>query len=81
MMASEGEAKEGNSILFSFKGERLQKNNSPKLYCVRFATFSRGFPRFENLPPEGRGAGEIKPSLLEYLIIFLRGSEEITPFG
>jgi hypothetical protein len=81
MMASEGEAKDGNLIHFSFKGERLQKNNSPKLYCVRFATFSRGSPRFWNLSPGERGAGEIKPSLLEYLRIFLRGSEEMTPFG
>jgi hypothetical protein len=50
------------------------------MYCVRFATFFREPPRFWNLPPGGRGVGEIKPSLLEYLRIFPRASVKINPF-
>jgi hypothetical protein len=50
------------------------------MYCVRFATFFRDAPRFGNLPPGGRGVGEIKPSLLEYLRISPRASEKINPF-
>lgn len=80
MMTFEREARGWDFDFFSFDVERLQKNNSPKMYCVRFATIFPGDPQFGNLPSGGREVGEIKPSLLEYLRIFPRASEEINLF-
>ena len=80
-MASEIGARRGNLILFPCEGDRLQKNNNLEMYCVRFATFLQGTPRLGNLPPGGKGVGQIKPSLLGYLRIFPWLVEEMGFFG
>ena len=68
-------------IVFPCEGDRLQKNNRLKMYCVRFATFFPETPRFGNLSPGGIGVGQLKPSSLEYLRIFPRPVEEISFLG
>ena len=80
-MASEIGARRGNLILIPCEGDRLQKNNNLEMDCVRFATFLQGTPRFGNLPPGGKGVGQIKPSLLEYLRIFPWPIEEMGFWG
>ena len=68
-------------IGFPCEADRLQKNNRLKMYCVRFATFLPETTRFGNLSPGGMGAGQLKPSSLEYLRIFPRPGEEIGFLG